>query len=99
VEAAVVYYYVMPHGKPDFTKVRAAPVLGHFGTGDDFVSLSAAQSLEQEMRDAGVDANFEYYEGKGHAFFNDTNRMGTYDERAAQQSWQKTLDFLRAHLA
>jgi carboxymethylenebutenolidase len=98
VKAAVVYYYVMPHGKPDFAKVRA-PVLGHFGTGDDFVPVSHAQSLEKEMRDAGVDAHFEYYDGKGHAFFNDTNRLGTYDEQAAQQSWQKTLDFLRAHLA
>jgi carboxymethylenebutenolidase len=50
------------------------------------------------MRAAGVDVRFEYYEGRGHAFFNDTNRLGTYDEQAAQESWQKTLEFLRAHL-
>jgi carboxymethylenebutenolidase len=98
VKAAVVYYYVMPHGKPDFTKVNG-PVLGHFGTSDDFIPLSDSQALETEMRDAGIDTTFEYYEGRGHAFFNDTNRMGTYDEQAAQQSWQKTLDFLRAHLS
>jgi len=31
IGAAVSYYYVMPHGKPAFTKIHA-PVLGHFGT-------------------------------------------------------------------
>jgi carboxymethylenebutenolidase len=75
------------------------PVLGHFGTNDDFIPLSDSQALEREMREAGVETTFEYYEGKGHAFFNDTNRLGTYDEQAAQHSWQKTLDFLRAHLS
>ena len=31
IGAAVTYYYVMPHGKPDFRRART-PVLGHFGT-------------------------------------------------------------------
>ena len=87
----------MPHGKPDFTKVEA-PVLGHFGTADDFVSVDDAKALEQEMRDAVVDVRFEFYKGKGHAFFNDTNRLGTYDADAARESWVKTLDFLRSNL-
>src|SRR3954471_7064458 len=46
VKAIVTYYYVMPHGKPDFSKLEA-PVLGHFGTGDDFVSVDDAKQLEQ----------------------------------------------------
>ncbi|CAN5527258.1 MAG: dienelactone hydrolase family protein [Actinomycetota bacterium] len=98
VTAAVSYYYLMPHGKPDFSKIEA-PVLGHFGTADDFVSVDDAKSLEQEMKDAGVDVRFEFYEGKGHAFFNDTDRLGTYDADAASESWVKTLEFLRANLA
>jgi carboxymethylenebutenolidase len=49
--------------------------------------------------DAGVDVRFEFYEGKGHAFFNDTNRLGTYDADAARESWVKSLDFLRANVA
>jgi carboxymethylenebutenolidase len=97
VAAAVTYYYVMPHGKPDFSKIEA-PVLGHFGTADDFISVEDAQALEQEMKDAGVDVRFEFYEGQGHAFFNDHNRWGTYDPEAAQESWVKTLDFLRSNL-
>jgi carboxymethylenebutenolidase len=98
VAAAVTYYYVMPHGKPDFSKIEA-PVLGHFGTADDFISVEDAKALEQEIRAAGVDVRFEFYEGQGHAFFNDHNRFGTYDPDAASESWVKTLDFLRSNLA
>jgi carboxymethylenebutenolidase len=97
VEAVVTYYYVMPHGKPDFSKIRA-PVLGHFGTNDDFVSVDDAKALEQELRDAGVEVDFELYEGAGHAFANDHNRLGTYDEQKANEAWRKTVDFLKRHL-
>ena len=97
VGATVTYYYVMPHGKPDFSKIRG-PVLGHFGKADDFISVDDAKALEQELRDAGVDVDFEFYEGAGHAFFNDTNRLGTYDPDAAQRSWDRSTEFLRTNL-
>jgi carboxymethylenebutenolidase len=98
VKAAVSYYYVMPHGKPDFSKIKG-PVLGHFGTGDEFVSVEAAAGLESELRDAGAQVTFHQYEGAGHAFFNDTNRLGTYDPDHAQASWERTGGFLRSSLA
>jgi len=98
VRATVTYYYVMPHGKPDFASVQG-PVLGHFGMADDFVSVDDAKALEREMSDAGVDVDFEFYEGAGHAFFNDTNRLGTHHPEAAQRSWKRTIEFLRSNLA
>jgi carboxymethylenebutenolidase len=98
ITAAVTYYYVMPHGKPDFSKIKG-PVLGHFGTDDEFISHDEATALESELRDAGVNVTFHYYEGAGHAFFNDTNRLGTHDPEIAQTSWERTLSFLRAALA
>jgi carboxymethylenebutenolidase len=97
VYAVVSYYYVMPHGKPDFSKIEA-PVLGHFGTNDDFIAVDDAQGLEQELKDAGVDAKFEFYDGAGHAFANDHDRLGTYDEEHDRSAWQKTVDFLKRHL-
>jgi carboxymethylenebutenolidase len=97
IGAAVTYYYVMPHGKPDFSKIDA-PVLGHFGTEDDFVSEEDAKALQQELQEAGVEAVFEFYEGAGHAFANDHDRLGTYDEGHASNAWQKTVDFLKKHL-
>jgi carboxymethylenebutenolidase len=98
ISAAVTYYYVMPHGKPDFTKIKG-PVLGHFGTADEFIPLETSKALEAELRDAGVQVTFHYYEGAGHAFFNDTNRLGTYDENLARTSWERTVSFLRSALA
>ncbi len=98
VTAAVSFYYVMPHGRPDFSKI-SGPVLGHFGTADEFVPVEEAQKLEREMRDAGVRVSFQFYENAGHAFFNDTNRLGTYDEEAASLAWERTVNFLREALA
>jgi carboxymethylenebutenolidase len=97
IAAAVTYYYVLPHGKPNFADVRG-PVLGHFGAADEFIPLETAQALESELRDAGVETTFHYYEGAGHAFFNDTNRLGTYNEADARISWGRTVEFLRSAL-
>jgi carboxymethylenebutenolidase len=97
VAAVVSFYYVMPHGKPDFSKIEA-PVLGHFGTSDEFIPVEAAKELEAEMRDAGVDVDFEFYESAGHAFFNDLDRLGTYDAAHTEASWKRTVDFLRGAL-
>ena len=97
VGAAVTYYYVMPHGKPDFSQIEA-PVLGHFGTSDDFIAVDDAKALEAELQEAGVAAAFEFYEGAGHAFANDHDRLGTYDEGHAKAAWDKTVGFLKQHL-
>ncbi len=98
ITAVVTYYYVMPHGRPDFTGVKG-PVLGHFGTADAFIAVEDAKALESELRAAGADVTFHYYEGMGHAFFNDLDRLGTYDAAAAESSWQRTVSFLRDALA
>jgi carboxymethylenebutenolidase len=100
ITAAVSYYYVLPHGKPDFSKLKG-PVLGHFGTADEFVPTDAAKELESEVRSAGGDVTFHYYEGATHAFFNDVERperVGVHDPAAAQSSWERTLGFLREAL-
>jgi carboxymethylenebutenolidase len=97
IRAVVSYYYVMPHGKPDFSRI-AAPVLGHFGTADDFIPVETAEGLLAELRAAGVEAEFVFYEGAGHAFFNDTNRLGTYDPDAAARSWRRSTEFLTENL-
>ncbi len=98
ITAAVSYYYVMPHGRPDFSSLQG-PVLGHFGTEDAFIPLEHAHALEADLRAAGADVTFHYYEGAGHAFFNDTNRLGTYDATHAQTSWERTVGFLRSALS
>jgi carboxymethylenebutenolidase len=101
VTAAVSYYYVLPQGKPDFSRLKG-PVLGHFGSEDEFVTSEAAGELETELRDAGADATFHHYEGATHAFFNDSTspeRVGKHEPGAAQSSWERSVSFLRSALA
>ncbi len=97
IGAAVSFYYVMPHGKPDFSNITG-PVLGHFGTNDEFVPVDDAKALEAEIRDAGAEVEFDFYEGAGHAFFNDTDRLGTFDAQARDRAWERTVGFLRSAL-
>jgi carboxymethylenebutenolidase len=100
VTAAVSYYFVLPHAKPDFSRLKG-PVLGHFGSEDEFVSQEAAAELESELRAAGAEVTFHHYEGATHAFFNDSThpeRVGRYDPAAAESSWQRTASFLRGAL-
>ena len=98
VKAVVTYYYVMPHGKPDFAEIKG-PVLGHFGTEDEFILVGHARNLERELgSSSGQEVLFHFYEGAGHAFFNDTNRLGTHDPEAAEVSWRRTVEFLREKL-
>jgi carboxymethylenebutenolidase len=98
ITAAVTYYYVMPHGKPDFSRLKG-PVLGHFGTADAFIPLEASQGLESDLREAGADVTFYYYPDAGHAFFNDTDRLGTYNAEDAKSSWERSVSFLHSALA
>jgi len=97
IGATVTYYYVMPHGKPDFSDING-PVLGHFGTADDFVPVEDAKALESELQAAGVEAAFEFYEGAGHAFSGEHNRIGTYNKEHAENAWGKTVGFFKEHL-
>jgi dienelactone hydrolase len=85
IGATVSYYYVMPHDKPDFSKITG-PVLGHFDRDDQFVSLADARALEAELSADGVDTTFEFYENAGHAFYNTTNRLGTCNPDLAARS-------------
>jgi carboxymethylenebutenolidase len=100
VTAAVTYYYVLPYGKPDFAGLKG-PVLGHFGSADEFISSEAVAELESELRAAGAEVEFHHYEGATHAFFNDSShpeRVGRHDPAAAQSSWERTVSFLRSAL-
>jgi carboxymethylenebutenolidase len=97
ITAAVSFYYVLPHGKPDFSSIDG-PVLLHFAAEDAFISLDESKALEDEIRKAGTGVQSHVYEGVGHAFFNDTNRLGTFNAEARDLAWTRTVEFLRGAL-
>jgi carboxymethylenebutenolidase len=97
VAASSSFYYVFPHGKPDWSKIEG-PVMMHFGTEDDFMSRDDIDGLTEEMKAAGVDVVTEFYEGAGHAFCNTANRLGTYNEEYAELAFARNLEFFDKNL-
>ena len=91
---AVVVFYGTFSGDEDFSAVRA-PVLGVVGGQDAFTPAERARAVLGRIS-GPVDV--QVYDA-GHAFFNDENLLGTYDDEKARQAWARAVDFLRRHLA
>jgi carboxymethylenebutenolidase len=98
IGAAVPFYGVLKEDYPDLSGL-SAPVQGHFGEQDDFTTPDAARALAERIAaESGVTPEFHYYPA-GHAFFNDENLLGTYDEEQADLAWQRTVAFLRENVS
>ncbi|MFL5624845.1 MAG: dienelactone hydrolase family protein [Ktedonobacteraceae bacterium] len=93
---AVVAFYGLELG-PDYTSANAA-YLGHFAELDEWESAQDIVTMEQVLRKAGKEVTFYTYPSTRHWFFEE-NRPGYYDAGAANLAWQRTLAFLRSHLA
>ena len=97
IAAAVPFYGVGP-AIPDTYTTLTADLQGHYGEQDGTYPVADARRLEQQLEaESQGSVEFFYYDA-GHAFNNDTDRMGTYDPDAAQAAWTRTVDFLHAHL-
>jgi carboxymethylenebutenolidase len=97
IGAAVPFYGVLGEEYPSFENL-SAPVLGHFGEQDTFLSPEAVRTLAATIeRQTGRAPDFRVYPA-GHAFFNDQNLLGTYDPEQATKAWEATVSFLRAQL-
>lgn len=94
VGAVVVFY---GSGGGDFDATRAA-YLGHFAESDDFEPLDDVRALEETIRAAGREVEFHTYPDTGHWFF-EANRTDAYDAAAAGLAWERTVSFLKSHLA
>jgi carboxymethylenebutenolidase len=95
IGACVVYYGGHPKVQYDFDRLTA-PVQGHWAEHDDFANPNAAK-IEAALKERGKTYEFHRYPGTKHAFFND-RRPEVYDEKAARQSWERTLAFFNSHL-
>lgn len=97
VAAAVAFYPVGP--LPDDYSGLNASVMAHFGENDDFIPLSQADELAAKVG-AGTGRQPEIHRyPAGHAFLNDENLLGTHDPDQARLAWDRTVAFLREHLA
>lgn len=92
--AAVVAFYGSQ--SIDFAGARAA-YLGHFAEQDSFVTDDELAFLEASLRLENLDVDFHRYPGTSHWFF-ESDREVAYSAAAADEAWERTLTFLRAHL-
>jgi carboxymethylenebutenolidase len=95
---AVAALYGLPPTELDYSGLTAA-VQGHFGQQDAFIPTSAVESVLATVGEAtGTEPELFWYPA-GHAFINNENLLGTYDEAQATIAWDRVVDFLRGHLA
>ena len=99
--AGVIWYGYPPLEYVDASKIKA-PLLGHWATQDQAFAIGGVDKLEEKLRAAKVNFEFHRYNCK-HAFANETADskgldMLKYDPKAAEQAWQRTMDFLAKHL-
>jgi carboxymethylenebutenolidase len=91
---AAVSFYGTFSGDEDFAQVQA-PVLAVVAGQDAHTPPEQARAVLDRIS-GPVDV--QVYDA-GHAFFNNENLLGTYDEGQARQAWAQTVDFLRQQLA
>ena len=98
--AVVTYYPYLARteaARPDFSRIKGA-VQGHVGDQDHAYTREQIEAVEEQIRGGGADVEFHWYPGADHAFFND-DRPEVHRPDQAQQAWDRTLAFLRKHLA
>ena len=91
--AAPFYGAPLGDGGPDWSGLTAK-VEGHFAETDDFFPPEAVTALGDELRGLGKDVTFHVYPGTGHAFTNEENPLGTYDQAATATSWGRAIALL-----
>ncbi len=94
VDATIVYYGSVTHPLADLKKLKG-PVLGHFAERDQWIDHKMVDPFEARLKEAGKRAEIHWYQAD-HAFANPTGDH--YQKPDAERSWQRTLDFFRAHL-
>jgi len=94
-DAAVAYYGGPEPMTASVLKQLETPLMAHFGTEDEAISIEAARAFEKRAGQTDAPVTYHEYEA-GHAFANPSGE--SYDPAAADTAWTRTTDFLRTHL-
>jgi len=95
IDATIIYYGRLVTETAELSTLDM-PVLGIFGAEDEGIPTEQVKEFEAALNEAGVTNDIHIYEGADHAF---ANPSGTrYNKEAAEDAWQKTVDFLAEHL-
>ncbi len=94
IDATVIYYGDVAHDKDELSNLRG-PVLGHFGTKDEFFGKDMVDYFEVEMVKVRKEFENHWYEA-GHAFANTGGP--SFVEEAAASADARTFEFFDKYL-
>lgn len=92
--AAGVPFYGAQPAEADVAKIKA-PINAQYGGLDQRIN-AGWPAFDAALTAAGVIHEGHIYEGANHGFHNDTTPR--YDEKAAKEAWQRTLDWFNKYL-
>ena len=93
--SAAVAFYGRQAAAADASKIKAAMQF-HYAGLDERINGGIAE-YEAALKAAGVRFESHMYDGKNHAFHNDTS-PNRYDADAAALAWKRTIEFFGKHL-
>ncbi len=94
LKAAVAFYGRQPAAE-EVANIKAAVQL-HYGALDERVN-AGIPAYEEALKKNNIRYELYIYEGANHAFHNDTAPT-RYNEAAAKQAWQRTIEFFKKYL-
>ncbi len=94
--SAAVPFYGTPKDEYGNGWQTRVPILGHYATSDNFVSIDRVRGIAKAVNVAGGSFELCEYEG-GHAFMREAD-PSAYHEPSATLAWERTRMFLRRHL-
>ena len=103
VKAGVAWYgaleaapsAAMPRRPIDVASQLKAPVLGLYGGADGGISVDQVDRMRAALKAAGKGSEIVLYDDAEHGFFADYR--GSYQEKAAQDGWNRMLAWFRKH--
>lgn len=96
LDATVIYYGQVTDDEEKLRPI-SSPILGLFGAQDQGITVESVQNFEAALDRLRKNYEIHIYPGADHAFANPTGTA--YNAVAAEDAWQKTLEFLNLHLA
>ena len=95
IAAVVIYYAQVTADEAKLGPVRA-PVLGLFAGDDVGVKRESVEAFRGSLQRLRKDFDIQIYDGVRQGFANED--ATNYDRNAADDAWQRTLEFLQRHL-
>ncbi len=96
LDAGACFYGIPPAAAGDPGSIKV-PLICHFADTDDWCTPALVSELEGKLKKGGVKFELHRYAAQ-HAFMNEA-RPEVYDAGAAKLAWDRTLAFLKQHMA